>query len=403
MTHRSKILISIVSFVILAGAYPGPKYGQCSETVIVGILHSEAYPYATMMKNSFSMALDKINKDGGIKGRPLQLVYADDQGKPKEGEQAVRQLVNDKGAVMLVGAYQSSNTIQMANIANKLDRPLLVSTAADDRVTQRKWRNVYRLNVPASEYASGLEDFLLKKIKPKSMAIIYENSPFGTGSALRMMWFCRENNIDIRAITPYHKERLKIDYFNRIIAPLVESPPDVIYMVSYLNDGTLLVKQLRELKINALLCGGAGGFTHHKFIDKTGPLAEKLLTATLWTPQLRYDGTAEFYNQYADRYGTPPDYHGAEAFSALLVAANVLESAESFQPKNIRAALDAIDMMTPFGPVQFTSYGKYERQNSLPTQVLQIIDGKFECIWPQKHVTSTFVEPLGWRNSIVEQ
>ena len=403
MTHRSNILISITILVILACAYAVPQYGHCSESVIVGILHSEAYPYATMMKNSFSMALDEINKEGGIKGKPLQLVYANDQGQPKEGEQAVRQLVNESGAVMLVGAYQSSNTIQMANTANKLDRPLLVSTAADDRVTQRKWRNVYRLNVPASEYANGLEDFLLKKIKPKSMAIIYENSPFGTGSALRMMWFCRENNIDIRAITPYHKERLKTDYFKRIIAPLEEDPPDVVYMVSYLNDGALLIKQLRELKINALLCGGAGGFTHHRFIDKTGPLAEKLLTATLWTPQLRYDGTAEYYDQYTDRYGTPPDYHGAEAFSALLVVANALERADTFEPKNIRAALDATDMITPFGPVQFTSYGKYERQNSLPTQVLQIIDGKFECIWPQEHVTSTFVEPLGWRDSIVEQ
>ncbi len=161
--------------------------------------------------------------------------------------------MNESGAVMLVGAYQSSNTIYMANTANKLDRPFLICTAADDRVTQRKWRNVYRLNVPASEYANGLEDFLLKKIKPKSMAIVYENSPFGTGGALRMMWFCRENNIDIIGIEPYHKERLKEDYFQRIIAPLAEAPPDVIYMVSYLNDGALLVKQIRESKINALL------------------------------------------------------------------------------------------------------------------------------------------------------
>ena len=136
----------------------------------------------------------------------------------KPGENAVKELVKKSGAILLVGGYQSSNTVYMARIADKLDTPFLVCTAADDRITQRKWRNVYRLNPPASEYAKGLEDFLLKKIKPKSMAIVYENSPYGTGGALRMMWFCRENDIDLRGIEPYHKERLRPDYFKRIVA-----------------------------------------------------------------------------------------------------------------------------------------------------------------------------------------
>ena len=297
---------------------------------------------------------------------------------------------------MLVGAYQSSNTIFMARIADKLDRPLLVCTAADDRITQRKWKNVYRLNPPAKGYTNGLEDFFLNKIKPKSMAIVYENSPYGTSGAMRMMWFCRENDIEITAIMPYHKERAKEEsigavYFQRVIAPLKENPPDVIYMVSYLKDGALLVKNIRDAKINSLLCGGAGGFTSQKFITTAGASANHLLTATLWTPQLQYPGTKEYYDQYAKKYGTPPDYHGAEAYSALLVAADVLKRAESYRPASIRAALDKTDMMTPFGPVKFTSYEKFERQNSLPTQVLQIINGKFECVWPQKLATANFI------------
>jgi branched-chain amino acid transport system substrate-binding protein len=402
MTHRWNLFLSFVAILMVAGSILGPKLSHSSEVIVIGIPHSEAYPYATMMKNSFNMALESINKDGGINGTPLKLVYADDGGQPKEGEKAIRQLVNESGAVMLVGAYQSSNAIYMANTANKLDRPFLICTAADDRVTQRKWRNVYRLNVPASEYANGLEDFLLKKIKPKSMAIVYENSPFGTGGALRMMWFCRENNIDIIEIAPYHKERLKEDYFKRIIAPLAAAPPDVIYMVSYLNDGALLVKQIRETKINALLAGGAGGFTHPKFIDKAGPSAENVLTATLWTPQLQYAGTEAYYNAYTDMYGTSPDYHGAEAYSALLVAADALKRAENLKPASIRAALDATDIVTPFGPVKFTAHGKYERQNSLPTQVLQIVNGQFECVWPEEHATSTFVAPPDWEAPSME-
>jgi branched-chain amino acid transport system substrate-binding protein len=320
-------------------------------------------------------------------------VYANDQGKPKPGEKAIRDLVEKSGAVMLVGGYQSSNTLFMARMAEKLDRPFLVCTAADDRITQRKWKNVYRLNPPAMGYTNGLEDFFLNKIKPKSMAIVYENSPYGTSGAMRMMWFCRGNDIELRAIEPYHKERLKADYFKRIVARLKKNPPDVIYMVSYLKDGALLVKNIREAQINALLSGGAGGFTSQKFITQAGANAHHLLTATLWAPCVQYPGTKEYYDSFTSTYGSPPDYHGAEAYSALLVAADVLKRAESFSPASIRKALDQTDLMTPFGPVKFTSYKNFERQNSLPTQVLQIINGKFECVWPREHATADFVMP----------
>ena len=388
-----KVSFCLVIFSAIVTVLAAPVTGSEPEPIIIGIPHSEAYTYASMMKNSFEMALELINKQGGIKGRPLKLVYANDQGKPKPGEKAIIELVEKNGAVMLVGAYQSSNTIFMARMAEKLDRPMLVCTAADDRITQRRWKNVYRLNPPAEGYTTGLEDFFLTKIKPKSMAIVYENSPYGTSGAMRMMWFCRGNDIELRAIEPYHKERLKPDYFKRIVARLKENPPDVIYMVSYLKDGVLLVKNIREAKINSLLSGGAGGFTSQKFINTAGASADGLLTATLWTPQLQYPGTKQYYDQYTNRYGSPPDYHGAEAYSALLVAAEALKRADSYRPASIRKALDQTDLMTPFGPVKFTSFENFERQNSLPTQVLQIIDGKFECVWPQALATANFVTP----------
>ncbi len=388
-----KVSFCLVIFSAIVAILAAPVPGSASEPIIIGIPHSEAYTYASMMKNSFEMALELINKQGGIKGRPLKLVYANDQGKPKPGEKAIIDLVEKNEAVMLVGAYQSSNTIFMARMADKLDLPLLVCTAADDRITQRKWKNVYRLNPPAKGYTDGLEDFFLNKIKPKSMAIVYENSPYGTSGAMRMMWFCRGNDIELRAIEPYHKERLKPDYFKRIVARLKTNPPDVIYMVSYLKDGALLVKNIREAKIMSLLSGGAGGFTSQKFITQAGAGADGLLTATLWTPQLQYPGTKQYYDQYTNRYGSPPDYHGAEAYSALLVAAEALKRADSYSPASIRKALDQTDLMTPFGPVKFTSFENFERQNSLPTQVLQIIDGKFECVWPQEHASASFAVP----------
>jgi branched-chain amino acid transport system substrate-binding protein len=69
-------------------------------------------------------------------------------------------------------------------------------------------------------------------------------------------------------------------------------------MISYLEDAVALVKQIREVKIKSLLCGGAGGFTHPKFITMAGAAANYLLTATLWSPQAGYPGAKAYYDQY---------------------------------------------------------------------------------------------------------
>ena len=391
-------------FLLMMGLSAGSGPAAAADPLTIGIPHSERYLYATMMKQSFEMALKKINREGGIKGRPLKLVYADDRGERDAGEAAIRKLISDSKAVMLVGAYQSSNTIYMARIADKMKTPFLVCTAADDRITQRKWRYVYRLNPPASEYAKGLEAFLLERVKPRSMAIVYENSPYGTSGALQMMWFCRENDIGITAIIPYHKERAKQEsvgtaYFQRLLAPLKDTPPEVVYMVSYLADGALLVKSLRKFGVTSLLCGGAGGFTHQKFINTAGPDSEYLLTATLWIPSLPYPGAHTYYRQYRKKHGVAPDYHGAEAYSALLVAADTLRRATSMKREDILAALDNTNTDTPFGPVSFNDYENFQRQNRVSTMVLQIINGTFDCVWPGDLSTAAFVSPPEWRKS----
>jgi branched-chain amino acid transport system substrate-binding protein len=394
--HRFFSLLTLCLLSII-GIADDARAAESSDPIVVGVLHSERYPFAQMMKNSYDMALEAINRKGGIKGRQLKLVFADDQGEKEAGERAVKRLAKDSGAVMLVGGYESRNTIYTARVADRLDLPFMVITAADDRITQRQWKNVFRMNPPASEYAKGVEQMLRDKIKPASMAIVYENSPYGTGAALRMMWFCREYDISLNKLIPYHRERaerLGPEYLQNLLKPVQVDAPDVIYMVSYLNDAVLLVKTLRDLRIDSLLIGGAGGFTHHKFTDMAGESAEGVLTATLWTPQMPYPGAMDYYSLYLQKYSAPPDYHGAEAYSALFVVADVLQRADTLGSDSIHAAFSQTKIETAFGPVMFQSYGKFERQNSLPTMVLKVEDGAFEVVWPQDVGTSTSTVPV---------
>ena len=94
MKYLSKLTGCLIFFLIFIGISLTPENGKASESVIIGVPHSENFPYAPMMKNSFEMALEVINKKGGIKGRPLKLVYANDQGEREPGEKAVKDLIN---------------------------------------------------------------------------------------------------------------------------------------------------------------------------------------------------------------------------------------------------------------------------------------------------------------------
>jgi branched-chain amino acid transport system substrate-binding protein len=72
----------------------------------------------------------------------------------------------------------------------------------------------------------------------------------------------------------------------------------------------------------------------------------------------------------------------------LFVIADALERARSLEPADVRAALDEADVVTAFGPVSFDSYDGFDRQNSLPTMVLQIRKGAFEVVWPEDIATA---------------
>ena len=364
-----------------------------TDPIVIGVVHKEDFAYAEMMKNAMEMALEEVNNTGGINGRPLHLIFADDQGDPKIGEIAVKSLILEAKAVMLVGGYSSSNTLQMAYTANRLDKPFLVCTAADDRITQHNLKNIYRLNPPACEYTKGLEEFLLYWVKPRSISIVYENSPYGTDGARRMMGFSRANDIEIKGIHPYYKKGATPEYLEKILGPIKQNEPDVVFMVSYLKDGTMLVCKAKEMKIRSLLCGGAGGFTHEKFYQTAGPASERLVTATLWSPAANSPQSDEFNKKFIHRYSMQPDYHAAEAYSALMVCTDALKRTQSLSSYDIRAALDDTKIATPFGNIEFMEYGHFKRQNASATQVSQIINRRFETIWPPIMATSVFVAP----------
>src|SRR3990172_2248775 len=188
-------------------------------------------------------------------------------------------------------------------------------------------------------------------------------------------------------------------YFKPILSKVKAAQPDVLYMVSYVMDASLLMKQIKEMRIDIkLFAGGAAGFAIPEFIDNAKDASEYVISATLWTPQLKYPGAKEYADKYKKKYGDFPSYHGASAYSAMYVLKDALERAKDWSQDKIREAMKATNLKTAYGPVRFEDKEGYQNQNFHETLVLQVQKGEFETIWPKQHSSRPYIYPIpSWR------
>jgi len=253
------------------------------------------------------------------------------------------------------------------------------------------------LNPPASEYPMALESFLAEVVKPKTAVILYENTNFGSSSSKSFEKSCEKVGIKVLMNEGY--EHGGVD-FKPLLVKVKQANPDLVYMISYVMDAALLMRQSMELRLSPkLFVGGAAGFTLPEFQKNAGKAAESVFSASLWYQTLPYQGAKEYFDKFMKKYGTETEYHGAEAHASAYVIADVLKRAKSMAPEDVRQALSATNIQTVFGPVKFVEYDKKTNQNKLPTYLVQWIDGKLELVWPKEIASKPYVYPVDWEKT----
>jgi branched-chain amino acid transport system substrate-binding protein len=379
----------------LAFALVSLGIGLAADPIKVGIvlpLTGTEAKFGEIEKNSFLMALEEINGAGGVKGHPIELIIEDDTSKPDVGRSAVEKLIAQNKVIVIGGGYSSSVTYAMAAVAQRNKVPFLVNTGSADNITEQGWDYVFRLNPPVSEYPKALESFLKEVVKPKTVAILYENTLFGQSGSKQFAEQCEKAGLKVVKKDGYQAGAVD---FKPLLIQTKAAKPDLVYMISYIMDASLLMRQAKELDFNPkLFVGGAAGFTLPEFLKNAGDATENVFSATLWTESVPYPEAKPYYEKYVKKYGSETEYHGAEAYAAMYVLADALKRAKELTPAGVREALVTTDLMTAFGPIKFISYGKKKQQTSLPTYLVQWQKGKLETVWPKEVATKPYVYPI---------
>lgn len=389
-----KVTVWLGSAVFLAMGVAGIAVvaAQVEAPIKVGVvlpLTGAQQKFGEMEKNSFLMGLEEINAAGGVNGRPIELLIEDDRSSIEVGRTAAEKLILQDKVIALTGGYSSDVTFAMAAVAQYRKTPFLITTGSADEITQQGAEYVFRLNQPVSEYATPLIEFLQQVVKPKSVIVLYENSLFGRSGS---------NDFVDRAFdagwTILMKEGFEsgtID-FKPLLIKAKALKPDVVYIIAYVKEAALLMKQSQELRFTPkVFAGAAAGFTLPEFQKLAGNATENVFSATLWTPQVFYPGAREYYHNYSKKFGSDPDYHGAEAYASIHVIADSLKRAKELTPQGVREALAKTNMMSAFGPVRFTSYDNKTQQNALPTFLVQWQKGVLETVWPRTVASRSYV------------
>jgi branched-chain amino acid transport system substrate-binding protein len=353
--------------------------------------------FAEIERKSYEIAREEINREGGIRGKHILLEFEDSQGIPELSRVIAEKLINERKQPLVFGEYSSSSSKAIAAVSEKNRIPYLVVTGAADSITRQNYRYVFRMSPANGYYPSGMISFLQDVVKPKTISVLYESSDFGSSGAEVIVKHATRMGMKVLVKEKYEKG---IVDFTPVLSKIKRESPDVMYMISYVEDGALLMRQIKENKIDAkLFAGGAAGFAIPEFITLAREASEYVFTAALWSPRVAYPGAKAFAERYRSLYGDYPSYHGAEAYSALFVIKDVLTRATAWTPEEIRNALKTTDLMTAFGSIKFEDKEGYTNQNFMDTLVMQVIGGQHETVWPESYATKKYIYPIPrWRD-----
>jgi branched-chain amino acid transport system substrate-binding protein len=364
--------------------------GTTASTLTLGVITSSSggdSEFGKAQKDGYEQALKEINAAGGIAGQQVKLHYIDDKSSTQEATKGVDQLVNQDHAQVILGPYSSGAALSVVQKATTYKVPVIIPTATAANVTETGSQYAFRVCATSDDYAKAIVDLLKSRGDVKTIAIVHEDQNFGTSAAKAMQKQAAAGGFTVVADETYSVKDLD---FKPMLQRVKDKKADVIYFASYSSDAVALMKQSKEIALNAKYFTAAGtGFSVGSFPKDAGDAAEYTFSAGQWDASVSWKGSKEFDANIFKATGNHPSYHDIEAYAALFVAKAAIEKAGAYDAAKITEALRGLKIDTAFGPIQFDSKG----QNPHPVIVTQVQKGKYVTVFPKEAASGELMAP----------
>lgn len=389
------------------GSTPTGEPSTSSDPIKVGVvapLTGATALQGEYLMNGFNFAVKHINNDGGINGRPIELVVSDSTSTPEVGTTEFERLAGDDSIVAITGAYASGVTAAIAPLAIKYKTPFMVAHALSDVIVSQGANDyVYRANCGDYEAEIWWEQFFLwmedRGTPVKSFATVFENSDYGFTSNEMLGRVCGKLGIDIVMEEPVTTGTADL---SGVVNKLKGANPDMAYVALLDNEAVMFARQMKEYDCNVAYAGCGGGFMAVDYYDKVGDLSDYMLGISFWYPDIipamGNEKAIALAAEYKEEYGYGLQEVAVSAWTAMYVLADAMKRADdagTLDRESIAQALKTTDLIDsdatvfcPYNHVKFgETNGRYNQNLYSAMPFGQMFDGEWKLTYPAEFVT----------------
>jgi branched-chain amino acid transport system substrate-binding protein len=280
------------------------------------------------------LAVEEINKAGGLLGRPIELVIEDDQTTNPGVVLAFSKLAGDKDIPAFIGPLFSTQVHAMAPDIQRTGRPVMIG-GTDPQLTHMGNPWLFRCRPNDIYSARVIADYGVNTLGKKKWAIVHSTEAFGTNGMKNLVEVLKRTGVEPVLIQGY---TINSQDFTPVALAVKQSGADVMGTYMFVGpDQAIFAKQLRQLGVNIAWIGSPT--TVATTVLK---LAGPALYGSYAVADFAADSSPaakEFATKYEATYKSAPDYRGAWTYDAVHVLALAIDNAKSLEPQKIREAI----------------------------------------------------------------
>ncbi|MGA7253828.1 MAG: ABC transporter substrate-binding protein [Pseudolabrys sp.] len=391
--HAADVKIGVIYPLTGNAASAGQS---AKDAVELGVeIVNRGYPELKAMPLGATVGLPNL---GGAK---IVLVLADHQGNPQVGQQQTLRLITQDQVVAMLGSYHSSVSLVATAAAERQGIPFLVADSVALNITTRGFKWTFRSGPIAPDFAKAYTEFLtdLKKSGKKidTIAIVNENTDYGSSVAASILEAAKAANINVAAQIPYNANTSDV---SAQVLQLKTAKPDAVIFISYTADTILYFKTMKNLDyLPSIIIGDDAGFSDPTFIPNVGDLAQGVVNRSAFDIGKPGSNSYIINEMFKAKFNRDLDDTSARWMQGFFVLADAINRAGSTEPDKIQAALKATNLTADqltigYRGVKFDESG----QNTLSATYLIQLQGKqYVSVWPEDRATAKFAYPMkGW-------
>jgi len=322
--------------------------------------------YGPQSRDGMKLAVDQINKSGGVNGAQIALSVTDDASDKAQSAQVAQTLIQQEQDLALLGPTLSNSAVAVHPLAETLKVPILaVSTTGIHIVPDCNFpqttpcRYVFRDSLgEQTAIPDNIQSYASDGHPSTGVLLVAQDDKFSSDGGKIVQDTVGQYNINLLKTIKFNKGEADLSPY---VTQAVALKPDVIFITSLGGIPAKIMVAARNQGWHGQFLGG-NGFNTATVSKQAGDAGKGARSASAWYLGNSFPSNADFVKAYQAAYGKDPDQFGAQGYTAIKVLADAAKRANltftdlAGDRDKLRAAMETVNLpQTPLGPFQFTS------------------------------------------------